>query len=193
MRTAATTNRPQNMRGSYTMEKSPLCCVSCNRTEQPNSLLCSLSGTQATGRNWGPVVMHSITAEPAQTGPTLSLTRYWAAFQRQENKTASHASSEAQAEEKSLTSINLEPVSPSHRTKVTGTWTLEPFRSHGPLSRKIWCWNHFSTPPCKWPSSTALQKTYPVTPPRTNPPPLSHQSLTKPQLGEADRSFAPVC
>ena len=45
------------------------------------------------------------TAEPTQTGPMLFLTRHQVIFQRQQNKTTSHAA-EACSEEKTVTSDN---------------------------------------------------------------------------------------
>lgn len=44
-----------------------------------------------------------VTAEPAQSGPILFLTGYWVVFQRQPNKTMSHAA-EAHTQEKILAS-----------------------------------------------------------------------------------------
>ena len=136
---------------------------------------------------------------PNGPSPVSSKILYWVVFQRQKNKTASHAA-EACAEEKTLISNNSRnqsspaPHLTSHRMKGHGHDQNLNARAlwgtKGPLSMKM----RYEAALPRLTINAKLQsppiETYPPSTSAANPPPLTHRSLTEAQTGETHLSFA---
>lgn len=123
---------------------------------------------------------HPVTAEAAQTGPILFLTRYWVVFHRRQNKSASHAA-------KARTGEKMLQITP--KTKVSSpvelkdrTWaghdrnlnagTLS--EAKGLLSMMIRCWNPFISRRESWIRETDLSlASVTILPALLSVPPLS--------------------